>query len=229
MASATREIEMMVERLRGIKKENYRRYGYEEPTYGRPAKVIDYAETPFRHSVDFKTYQSEMKKRAKYEKTKPANARAIDYGEDEECRKVDILNDDVFVRGDQIADKKEKEAIKIEELTSKKLWADIDSFLKRKRVILSDAEMELIRKKTEDPLFERAKYIKYSKTTQMISQLNFIHKMIDDTYQVIFEETGEADGAEDPSGEKAAAAAADKRANLVDKKKKYVSKSFFKK
>jgi hypothetical protein len=221
MASITQEIDMMVERLKEMKEANYRRYGYEEPMYERPAKIVDYAQTPFRHSVDFKTYQSDMKKRAKYEKTKPGNARVIDYGEDEECKKVDILTDNIFARGDEVAEKREE--IKVDELTSKKLWNDIDNFLKKKRMILSDGEMELIRKKTEDPLFERSKYIKYSKTTQMISQLHFIHKMVDDTYQVIFEEE------EEKTEEDREKAAADKRANMVDKKKKYVSKSFFKK
>ncbi len=213
---------MMVGKLREMKEENYRRYGYEEPIYSRPVKVVDYAQTPFKHSVDFKTYASEMKKRAKYERTKPGNARAVEYGEDEECRKVDILNDDVFANGDEAMAMKD-EPVKVDELTPKKLFGDIDAFLKKKRIILSDAEMELIKKKTEDPLFERAKYIKYSRVTRMITQLNFIEKMVDDTYQVIFPEEEISE-----SPEKAASAAADKRANMVDKKKKYVSKSFFK-
>jgi hypothetical protein len=216
----TKEISMMVGKLREIKDENYRRYGYEEPTYGRPAKIVDYAQTPFKHSVDFKTYASEMKKRARFEKTKPGNARVVDYGEDEECRKVDILNDaDLFANGSEAMTAKE-EPVKMEELTPKKFFSDIDAFLKKKRIILSDGEMELIKKKIEDPLFERAKYVKYSRVTRMITQLNFIEKMVDDTYQVIFPE--------EESPEKVAAAAADKRANMVDKKKKYVSKSFFK-
>lgn len=214
----------MIGKLREMKEANYRRYGYEEPVYGRPVKVVDYAQTPFKHSVDFKTYSSEMKKRAKYERTKPGNARAVEYGEDDECRRVDILNDDVFANGDEAMAMKE-EPVKIEELTPKKLLSDIDTFLKKKRIILSDAEMELIKKKTEDPLFERTKYVKYSKVTRMITQLNFIEKMVDDTYQVIFPDN-EEQKIETP--EQAASAAADKRANMVDKKKKYVSKSFFK-
>lgn len=223
MEATVKEIQILVAKMAELKDANYRRMGYEEPMYGRPVKVIDYAQTPLRHSVDFKTYQSEMKKRAKYEKTKPGNARVIDYGEDEECRKIDILHDDVFLRGDEVTDKKEEE-VKIDELTPKKLFSDIDTFLKKKRIILSDAEIEMIRKRVEDPLFERAKFVKYSKTTRMITQLHFIQKMVDDTYQVIFpEESGE----EEDEGE-GEAAAADKRASMVDKKKKYVSKKFFK-
>ena len=244
MEATVKEITTLVAKMSELKDANYKRMGYEEPMYSRPVKVVDYAQTPLRHSMDFKTYQSEMKKRAKYEKTKPGNARVMDYGEDEECRKVDILQDEIFLRGDQVTDKKEE--VKIDELTTKKFFSDIDTFLKKKRIILSEVEIEMIRKRVEDPLFERAKFVKYSKTTQMISQLNFIQKMVDDTYQVIFpDEEGQGGGAGAGAGEEGddydpeskeaketkernRESAAATRASMVDKKKKYVSKKFFK-
>jgi hypothetical protein len=65
--------------------------------------------------------------------------------------------------------------------------------------------MVQIEKTLETPIFERDKYIKFSKSTKMISKLEFIKKRSEDCYEISFEEEKEK-----------------------EKEKKYVRKSFFK-
>ena len=188
-----------VNKTRSIKTENYKKYGYNEPIYKKMEVKVNYEETEFKSSMDFKSFHMDLKKQAKYEKTKPGNARVIDYEEDEECRKVNILKDDIF-ETDSKADNTMKD---INEMSMKELMKDIHNYLKKKQILLAQVDIEKIEKSMEDPLFERKKYIKYSKSTRMLSKLEFIKKTSDDRYEVDFHEKKVED-------------------------KKYIRKSFFK-
>lgn len=66
--------------------------------------------------------------------------------------------------------------------------------------------MALIKSNLEDPVFEREKYIKFSKSTKMLSKLEFIKKNEDGLYEVDF----------------------DLEKKEEKESKKYVHKSFFK-
>ncbi len=195
-------INNLINKTKNIKDEIYNEYGYIEPIFKKEVKIVDYSKENFRNSVDFKSFSMELKKKAKYEKTKPGKAKIMDYEEDVDCKKVNILTDDIFETNVKQEDMKIK--IDIKDMSIKDLMKDVHRFIQKKNIYLSDDDMALIKSNIEDPVFEREKYIKYSKSTKMLSKLEFIKKSEDGLYEVDF--------------------------NLEDKeeKKKYVHKSFFK-
>ncbi len=198
-------IDTIVNKMKNVKEENYKKHGYKEAKYRKVVKKVDYETEEFKNSVDFKSYHVDLKKQAKYEKTKPGNARKIEYEEDKDCKKVNILTDDIFETNVNPSEIKVKHDIS--EMSVKNIMKDIHLFLKRKNIQLTQEDICEIEKAIEDPIFEREKYIKYSKSTQMLTKLEFIKKIYDNCYEVSFEEN-------EKEKEK--------------KEDKYVRKSFFK-
>lgn len=178
-------INTMVEKSKKIKEENYSKYGYIEPIFKKEIKVVDYSKENFRNSVDFKSFNMDLKKQGKYEKTKPGKAKMMDYEEDNDCKKINLLTDDIFETNIKPEDMKIK--IDVKEMSIKDLMKDIHKFIQKKNIYLSDEEMELIKSNIEDPVFEREKYIKFSKSTKMLSKLEFIKKNETGLYEVDFD------------------------------------------
>ena len=197
-------IQTFVKKVKEHKNANYTKHMYVEPIYQKVEDQIDYSIHEFKPTKDFKSFHSDLKKQAKYEKTKPGNARVIEYEKDEDAPKVDLLKDAIFETNPD--PETIKEGINVNEMSIKELMKGIHFFLKKKNILLSQDEMAHIEKTLETPLFERDKYIKFSKSTRMISKLEFIHKKSEDCYEVSFEEVEKA----------------------KEKEKKYVRKSFFK-
>jgi hypothetical protein len=174
----------MVSKMKDIKEENYKKYNYIEPIFQKKVTKIDYNETEFKNSVDFKSFHTDLKKQAKYEKTKPGNAKVMEYEEDKDCVKVNILTDDIFESSANPTPSISKVKISLSEMSVKDLMKEIHFFLKKKNIILASEDIQSIQKALEDPLFEREKYIKYSKTTKMLSKLEFIKKNESGLYEV---------------------------------------------
>ncbi len=197
-------INNLVDKTKKLKESNYAKYGYIEPVFKREIKVIDYSKENFRASVEFKSFNIDLKKQGKYEKTKPGKAKIMDYEEDNDCKKVNLLTDDIFETNVKPEDMKVK--IDVKEMSIKDLMKEVNKYIQKKNIYLCDEDMELIKKNIEDPVFEREKYIKFSKTTKMLSKLEFIKKNDDGLYEVDFD-----------------------LENKEEKEsKKYVHKSFFK-
>jgi hypothetical protein len=199
-------INNLINKTNKLKNENYEKYDYNEPIFKKIVKKVDYNKDQFKNSVDFKNFNIDLKKRAKYEKTKAGKARIIDYEEDSDCKKVNILTDNIFAK-DVNTNELKNNKINLSEMSVKNLMKDINYFIKKKNIYLCDEDMENIIKNIEDPLFEREKYIKYSKVTKSLSKLEFIKKNENDIYEVNF-------NLEDKESK--------------DEKKKYVHKNFFK-
>jgi hypothetical protein len=173
------------EKTKKIKEENYNKYGYIEPMFKKEIKVFDYSKENFKNSVDFKSFNTDLNKQAKYEKTKPGKARIADYEQDNDCIKVNLLTDDIFETNVNQEDMKIK--INVKEMSIKDLMKEIHRFIQKKNIYLSDEDIESINKNIEDPVFEREKYIKYSKSTKMLSKLEFIKKNETGLYEVDFD------------------------------------------
>ena len=188
-----------------LKDDVYNKYGYIEPIFKKEVKMVDYSKENFKNSMDFKSFNMDLKKQAKYEKTKPGKARIIDYEEDKDCKKVNLLTDDIFETNVKPEDMKVK--IDVKEMSIKDLMKEIYKFIQKKNIYLSDDDMENIKNNVEDPVFQREKYIKYSKTTKMLSKIEFIKKNEDGLYEVDFDLENKKENEE---------------------KKKYVHKHFFK-
>jgi hypothetical protein len=198
-------INNLINKSKKIKEENYAKYGYIEPIFKKEVKIIDYNKENFRASVDFRAFNMDLKKQAKYEKTRPGKAKLMDYEEDNDCRKVNLLTDDIFETNIKPEDMKIK--INIKEMSVKDLMKEINKFIQKKNIYLSDEDMQTIKNNIEDPIFEREKYIKYSKTTKMLSKLEFIKKSESGLYEVDFDLENKEE---------------------KEEKKKYVHKNFFK-
>lgn len=188
-----------------LKDDVYKKYGYIEPIFKKEVKMVDYSKENFKNSMDFKSFNMDLKKQAKYEKTKPGKARIMDYEEDKDCKKVNLLTDDIFETNVKPEDMKIK--IDINEMSIKDLMKEIHKFIQKKNIYLSDEDMESIKNNVEDPVFQREKYIKYSKTTKMLSKIEFIKKNEDGLYEVDFDLENKEE---------------------KEEKKKYVHKHFFK-
>ncbi len=193
-------INNLINKTKVLKDGVYNKYGYIEPLFKREVKEIH-----FKNSVDFKSFNMDLKKQAKYEKTKPGKAKIMDYEEDNDCKKVNILTDDIFETNVKPEDMKIK--IDVKEMSIKDLMKDIYKFIQKKNIYLSDQDMESIKNNVEDPVFEREKYIKYSKSTKMLSKLEFIKKNETGLYEVDFNLENKEE---------------------KEEKKKYVHKHFFK-
>ncbi len=177
-------INNLINKTKKLKEENYVLYGYIEPTFKREVKIVDYSKENFRASVDFKSFNIDLKKQAKYEKTRPGKAKIMDYEEDNDCKKVNLLTDDIFETNVKTEDIKIK--IDVKEMSIKDLMKEINKFIQKKNIYLCDEDMEAIKNNIEDPVFEREKYIKFSKSTKMLSKLEFLKKNEDGLYEVDF-------------------------------------------
>ncbi len=199
-------IENIINKSKNLKMENYKKYDYNEPLFKKIVKKVDYSKENFKNSVEFKSFNIDLKKHAKYEKTKPGKARIVDYEEDVDYKRVNILTEDIFAKNVNESELKNNK-INISEMNIKDLLKDINKFIQKKNMYICDEDMASIIKNVEDPLFEREKYIKYSKTTKMLSKLEFIKKSEDGVYEVEFDL---------------------EKSNEKEEKKKYVHKNFFK-
>lgn len=197
-------INNIVEKTKKQKEQNYAIYGYIEPIFKKEVKIVDYSKENFKNSVDFKSFNVDLRKQGKYDKTKPGKARMVDYEEDMDCKKINLLTDDIFETNVQPEDMKIK--IDVKEMSIKDLMKEIHKFIQKKNIYLNDEDMELIKNNIEDPVFEREKYIKFSKSTKMLSKLEFIKKNETGLYEVDF----------------------DLEKKEEKEAKKYVHKSFFK-
>ncbi len=177
-------INNLTNKTKKLKEENYALYGYIEPIFKKEVKLVDYSKENFRNSVDFKSFNVDLKKQAKYEKTKPGKAKIIDYEEDSDCVKVNLLTDDIFETNIKSEDIKNK--IDVKEMSIKDLMKEINKFIQKKNIYLCDEDIETIKNNVEDPVFEREKYIKFSKTTKMLSKLEFLKKNETGLYEVDF-------------------------------------------
>lgn len=126
-------ISNMVEKTKKIKEENYSKYGYIEPIFKKEVKIIDYSKENFRNSVDFKSFNVDLKKQGKYEKTKPGKAKMMDYEEDEDCKKVNLLTDDIFETNIKPEDMKIK--IDVKEMSMKDLMKEVHKFIQKKKYL----------------------------------------------------------------------------------------------
>lgn len=177
-------IERIVQECRERKDQAYRASGIVDPTYTPPAPVtIDGLQ---HHSIEYKNYQMGLKKKARAEKYKPGNAKAMEYEESEEQHQINIFEDDIFLTDASAIAKQEE--IDVTAIPGEKIWKEVQHFIQRKNIILDDRSLEEIEACLMDPEFDRKTYIKYSKTTRMLSKVGFIHKLRDESYVFSLEE-----------------------------------------
>jgi hypothetical protein len=132
--------------------------------------------------MEFKNFQSTLKKKAKIEKLKPGNIGKKEYGPPNDVN-VDILEDDIFNNNLNENDNDEIK-LDIDSLDREKKMELINDFLQRKNIILEEGEIIKIDAILDDPNINLKKYLNISKIYQQIIKIGFIKKLENGLYVV---------------------------------------------
>jgi hypothetical protein len=136
-------------------------------------------------TVDFKHYQSAIRKKAMSEKNKPSNMFKNDI-ETTDNNKINIIDDPIFNSEDVEESSQEKIDITILDRETKlKL---IHNYLKKKSIKLDEVNMLKIENIIDNPEISLRKYITISKLYQDISKISFIKKVDETNYSVILDD-----------------------------------------
>ena len=136
-------------------------------------------------TVDFKNYQSSIRKKAMSEKNKPSNMFKNDV-ETTDNTNINIIDDPIFNSEDIEESSQEKIDITILDRDTKlKL---IHNYLKKKGIRLDEANMLKIENIIDNPDISLRKYITVSKLYQDISKISFIKKVDETNYAVILDD-----------------------------------------
>ena len=136
-------------------------------------------------TVDFKHYQSAIRKKAMSEKNKPSNMFKNDV-ETSDNTNINIIDDPIFNSED--VEESSQEKIDITSLDRETKLKLIHNYLKKKSIKLDEANMLKIENIIDNPEISLRKYITISKLYQDISKISFIKKVDETNYSVILDD-----------------------------------------
>lgn len=136
-------------------------------------------------NVDFKHYQSAIRKKAMSEKNKPSNMFKTEV-DTTDNNKINIIDDPIF--NSQEVEESTQEKIDISTLDKETKLKLIHNYLKKKSIKLEEAELLKIENIVDNPDISLKKYITISKLYQDISKISFIKKVDETNYAVILED-----------------------------------------
>jgi hypothetical protein len=137
-------------------------------------------------TVDFKHYQSAIRKKAMSEKNKPSNMFKNDI-ETTENNKINIIDDPIFDSINEV-EESSQEKIDITSLDRENKLKLIHDYLKKKSIKLDESNMLKIENIIDNPEISLRKYITISKLYQDISKISFIKKIDETSYAVILDD-----------------------------------------
>jgi len=137
-------------------------------------------------TVDFKNYQSAIRKKAMSEKNKPSNMFKNDI-ETSDNNKINIIDDPIFDSINEV-EESSQEKIDITSLDRENKLKLINDYLKKKSIKLDEANMLKIENIIDNPEISLRKYITISKLYQDISKISFIKKIDETSYAVILDD-----------------------------------------
>jgi len=136
-------------------------------------------------TVDFKNYQSSIRKKAMSDKNKPSNMFKNDI-ETTDNSNINIIDDPIF--NSQEVEESSQEKIDISTLDRDNKLNLINNYLKKKSIKLDEANMLKIESIIDNPDISLKKYITISKLYQDISKISFIKKVDETNYAVILDD-----------------------------------------
>jgi hypothetical protein len=136
-------------------------------------------------TVDFKHYQSAIRKKAMSEKNKPSNMFKNDI-ETTDNNKINIIDDPIFNSED--VEESSQEKIDITSLDRETKLKLIHNYLKKKSIKLDEENILKIENIIDNPDISLRKYITISKLYQDISKISFIKKVDETNYAVILDD-----------------------------------------
>ena len=136
-------------------------------------------------TVDFKHYQSAIRKKAMSEKNKPSNMFKTEI-DTTDNNKINIIDDPIF--NSQEVEESTQEKLDISTLDKEAKLKLIHNYLKKKSIKLEEVELLKIEAIVDNPDISLKKYITISKLYQDISKISFIKKVDETNYAVILDD-----------------------------------------
>lgn len=170
---STNFIEEVIAKIDTVRNDEFSKnnYTYEEKSVEK--KVLN------ENLMEFRNFQSKIRKKALQDKLKPSNVGKKEYGGNGE--NVDILEDDIFNNNDT---QQEEIKINIDELDRESKLKLINEFIQRKNIILDQMNLQKIESILDNDSISLKKYITVSKMYQQITKIGFIKKLEDGLYIV---------------------------------------------
>ena len=174
--SKIEEIKSSLEEIRNNEFE-INNFKYKKPELAKKDINVD--------TVDFKHYQSSIRKKAMSEKNKPSNMfkNEIDTTDN---NKINIIDDPIF--NSQEVEESTQEKLDISTLDKESKLKLIHNYLKKKSIKLEEVELLKIEAIVDNPDISLKKYITISKLYQDISKISFIKKVDETNYAVILDD-----------------------------------------
>lgn len=136
-------------------------------------------------NVDFKHYQSSIRKKAMSEKNKPSNMFKTEV-DTTDNNKINIIDDPIF--NSQEVEESSQEKLDITLLDKEAKLNLIHNYLKKKNIKLEEVDLLKIENIVDNPDISLKKYITISKLYQDISKISFIKKVDETNYAVILDD-----------------------------------------
>jgi hypothetical protein len=136
-------------------------------------------------TVDFKHYQSAIRKKVMSEKNKPSNMFKTEI-ETTDNNKINIIDDPIF--NSQEVEESTQEKLDISTLDKEAKLKLIHNYLKKKSIKLEEVDLLKIETIVDNPDISLKKYITISKLYQDISKISFIKKVDETNYAVILDD-----------------------------------------
>jgi len=166
--NSTQFIENIIAKINTIRNEEFAKNNFTYHENQIEKKVLN------ENLMEFKNFQSTMRKKAQLDKYKPSNIGKKEYGGNGE--NIDILEDDIFNNNDN---QQEEIALNIDGLDGESKLKLIHDFIQRKNIILDEINLQKIKSIIDNPSISLKKYITISKMYQQITKIGFIKKLED--------------------------------------------------
>lgn len=168
-------IENFIKKINETRNEQFEKFNFEFED-----KIIEKKKVN-ENLMEFKSFQTTLKKKAKLDKLKPGNIGKKEYGSAND-NNIDILEDDIF--NNNLNENNEEIKLDIDALDRDKKLELITEFLQRKNIILEEGEIMKIENIIDDPNINLKKYLNISKIYQQIIKIGFIKKLENGFYIV---------------------------------------------
>lgn len=142
-------------------------------------------------NMDFKHYQSTIRKQALIDKNKPSNMNKKELETTNE-EKINIVEDEIF--NNCQADNETESKFDFMTLSNEEKLRLIMNFLKKKSIKLDAENMEKLTAMVNSTEFPLKKYITISKIYQEITKISFIKKIDDTNYTIIVDDPSKKKG-----------------------------------
>ena len=137
------------------------------------------------NTVDFKHYQSSIRKKALLDKSKPSNINKKEI-DTTNVEKVNIVEDEIFTNCEPNNDTSKLDIVA---LTVEERMKLVNNFMRKKQIKLDEENTLKLSELINNPEFQLKKYVTVSKVFQEITKISFIKKIDELSYGIVLEDT----------------------------------------